>query len=59
MYLVVGYYIIVDAEIVKRAACVLDISARLDLPVIVTLTAVDILPLSGIANLDTESGNGY
>jgi hypothetical protein len=59
VYLVVGYYTMVDAEIVEGAAKALEASARLDLPVTATLAAVGIMPLGGIADPGVKSGNGY
>jgi hypothetical protein len=59
VYLIMGYYTIIDAEIVEGAAKALEASARLDLPVTATLAAVGILPLNGLADPGTESGNGY
>jgi hypothetical protein len=59
VYLVVGYYTMVDAEIVEGAAKALKASARLDLPVTATLAAVGIMPLGGIADPGVKSGKSY
>jgi hypothetical protein len=59
VYLVVGYYTMVDAEIVEGTAKALEASARLDLPVTATLAAVGIMPLGGIADPGVKSGNSY
>jgi hypothetical protein len=53
------YYTIIDAEIIEKIAKILKTSARLDLPVTVTLTAINIMPLNKIANSGIKNGNGY
>lgn len=59
MYLVMGYYTMIDAEIVEGAAKALKASARFDLPVTAALAAVGIMPLGGIADPGVKSGNSY
>jgi len=58
VFLVVGYYTMVDAEIVEGADVAVDASAGLNLPVSAALAATGMLPMGGVADPKIEGRNG-
>lgn len=59
MYLVVGYYTMIDTKIIERATKAFKTSARLNLPITAALAPAGALLLSGITDPGAEGGKSY